>query len=144
MLFLLATLAHAGEVTRIADGSWLGAATYDLNGNFTQPANLWVDISAQNVGYGKHVGIRWTDDNWATWHDAEAWYEGSLGGGREQWGVDIVPMGTWAISGDKSKYHQWDGDWIFADAVTIEYAIWMSYGGATWWDGNYAVSLAHP
>lgn len=147
MLFVLVSVAQAGELSRISNGWWLSAPTAGVEGTVMQDVNLWVDISAQNVGYGKHVGIRWTDDGWVTWHDAEAWYEGSLGNNQEQWGVDIKPMGTWTADGLRWKYRQWDGDWLYADSTTIEYAIWMTYGAASWWDNNgdhnYSLTLRH-
>lgn len=142
---VLVSLAHAENVYRIADGGWDGAVTWWSATGWSETENLWVDISAYNVGYGKRVGIRWTDDGWTTWHDADAWYEGYLGNDWEQWGVDIQPIGRFSGDGNVTKYTDYDGDSVYTDTVTIQYAIWESYGGQTWWNGNgganYSVTL---
>jgi hypothetical protein len=40
----------------------------------------------------KKIGIIYTTDNWKTNQVAYASYEGSLGDGYEQWGVDLFPL----------------------------------------------------
>lgn len=146
MFFALVSLAQAGDLSRIQNGWWLSSMVPGPNGTIVRDTNLWVDIAATNVGYGKAVGIRWTDDGWATWHDADAWYEGGYGW-QEQWGVDLNPIGTWTL-GSPTLYEQWDGDVVQASSVTIEYALWMSWGGWTWWDDNnghnYSLTMLSP
>lgn len=130
--------ALAGNVERLADGAWNGA-TYGWGPKTTRTdKNLWVDLSVANLCYAKSVGIRWTDDGWASWHDAAAWYEGGLAGGREQWGVDILPFGGFLYDGQWGRWVTWTGAVRNEPdaAVEVEYAAWFTCGGEVWWDNN--------
>lgn len=51
--------------------------------------SFWVDLSVRNDSANKEVGIVWSSDDWTTSHNVAAVYEGALGNGREQWGVDV-------------------------------------------------------
>lgn len=128
--------ASAGNVNRLGGGSWLGATT-QYTGAVDQDYNVWVDMSVYNLAWQKDVGVRWTDDHWATSHDASAWYEASLGGGWEQWGVDIAPIGTRSSDARTTKWSNFYGSWRVVTApVTIEYALYYRVAGAEYWDNN--------
>lgn len=133
--FLLGT-AHAENVNQIAAGSWASAGVPFPGGTSTR-YNIWVDVAIYNLAYDKNVGIRWTDDNWATSHDAAAWYEGSLGGGWEQWGVDIAPLGALATEPGAMKWANRYGSTRYVTGpVTIDYAVYYRAAGGEWWDNN--------
>ena len=136
LLSLVLGTAHAGNVNQLAAGSWANAPVSYGSGTATY-YNVWVDISVYNLAYDKSVGIRWTDDNWATWHDASAWYEGNLGGGWEQWGVDIAPLGAVGVEANQAKWVNRYGSprYVYAP-VTIDYAIYYRAAGGEWWDSN--------
>lgn len=136
LLSLFVADASAGNVGSLGGGSWLGAAT-QYGAAVDQDYNVWTDLSVYNLGWQKDVGIRWTDDGWATWHDAAAWYEGSLGGGWERWGVDLAPIGTLGIDGQQHKWSNMYGSWRdVSGPVTIEYALYYRVNGAEYWDNN--------
>lgn len=139
LLVLVApSVAAAGNVYQAGHGSWAGAS-YPAGDKTTRTdVNVWVDLSVLNLCYVKDVGIRWTDDDWATWHDAAAWYEGSLGSGWERWGVDILPFGGWLWDGGSYRYTTWTGSTrAEPDAsVTVQYAVYFGCGGTYWWDAN--------
>lgn len=144
MLLALVSLAHAwsGAVTRMDDGAYLDPAefpeTVDIAGNRTREVSVWVDAAIGNWDYSKSVYIYWTVDGWASWSRADAWYEGDLGGGYEQWGVDLAPLGTLTNDGAWSWFTGPDGvpmD-IYGEELRFEYAIAVEMGGNTYWDNN--------
>lgn len=59
-------------------------------------SSFWVDLSVANLAYDKQVGVLWSLDGWKTHELALASFEhDALGGGREQWGVDVtLPKGA--------------------------------------------------
>jgi len=63
-----------------------------------QPAGyaFWIDIQVQNLAYNKDIKVLWSNDNWNTVNVAQAELEHDLGGGYEQWGVDVeLPIGNY-------------------------------------------------
>jgi hypothetical protein len=150
-------VASGQEVQRLADGTWTDPLVVTGNGWGHQLHHVWVDIQVQNLGYHKDVGIRWTDDGWATWQDATAWYEADLGWGFERWGVDLTPVGAecffrqaephWADHafvtsgegpcGPSVPVHD-DLQPIGDQARTVQYAVYYTdpSTGWTWWDNN--------
>lgn len=154
LFFATPAFAWSGAVSRMDDGSWLDPAGWpDLSadGYRYKDVGAWVDIAIENYGYDKNVGIYWTVDGWATWGVADAWYEGDLGYGYEQWGVDLNAVGSIQNDGAWS----WFTDtltgtdvWIYDQDLVLEYAIFYEIGGTTFWDNNgganYQVELKVP
>lgn len=138
LILFLPVAASAANLYQAGHGSWAGATSPWGDKTTRTDVNVWVDLSVYNLCYVKDVGVRWTDDDWATAHDADAWYEGSLGGGWERWGVDIVPMGGFLWDGQSwDRYVSWTGDTRSIDgSVDIEYAAFYSCDGVTWWWDN--------
>ena len=135
-------------VARIADGTWADPTVIYGNGFAYSMRNIWVDIRVQNLGYNKTVGIRWTDNNWYTWHDSLASYEHPLAGGYEQWGVDVTPVGKydWRRYGiywvELTGYEQLIG----TQGKTVQYAIFYKDHNNIWhWAGqNYSIQVVAP
>lgn len=143
-LALTVSAAHADNVYFADAGSW-ASAPVQIPGAVDTDYHLWVDLSVYDLAYEKDVGIRWTDDNWATWHDAAAWYDGELGGGWQRWGVDITPIGTRSTDGQTNKWENLYGGWRTVTGVTVQFAVYYRAAGGEWWDNNggqnYSVSL---
>ncbi len=51
--------------------------------------HFWVDLRVRNDAFDKRIGIRWTDNGWASVNVAWAQYEGTLADGFERWGIDV-------------------------------------------------------
>lgn len=136
-LALLVSVANAGNVNHLAAGSWVSSTT-QIPGAVNYGHSIWVDLSVYNLAYEKDVGIVWTDDDWATWHEADAWYEGSLGNNWEKWGIDITPIGTRSTAGNLTKWSNFYGGWtdFLSAPITIEYAVYYRAAGGEWWDNN--------
>ena len=144
-------LAKAQELYHIADGAWGNGAQIYGNGFAYETKNFWVDIAIQNLGYNKEVGIVWSDNQWFSWQEASAWYEGSLGDGYEAWGLDVVPCGI----SDTRRYGKF---WVESNGYEqsisssagkyLEYAIYYTIDGVTYWDNNngenYRVYVVDP
>ncbi len=107
-------------------GCWISASYTNAAGDSVEEASAWIDFLVQNWSYDKDTGIVYTTDGWATASYADAWYEASLSDGRERWGLDLVPAATFT-------WNPQQGD---PDHVQLEYAIYYTVGGTTWWDNN--------
>lgn len=90
----LDTLGSRIAIQSFRRGTWLGDRVCYSNGDRTISQNVWVDISVYSLGPEKTVSMVWTDDDWQTTHEADAWYEGNVGGNYETWGVDLAPVGV--------------------------------------------------
>lgn len=89
--------------------------------------NFWVDLKVPNRCFNKQVGIVWHDALYnvpaagSPWPTAQAKYEGSLGGGFEQWGVDLTVA---TVNGRQP------------DQLVVELAAFATQCGTTSWDNN--------
>lgn len=136
-------------VQRLNHGTW-----YEMTGangiTMTLRQNLWVDFKVRDMGAPEAIGILWSDDNWATWSAATAVKEADLGGGFQQWGADVAPLGDaychrslgfirWFPARSPDTYVAVNG------SVTIKYAIFYKANGTWYWDNNggrdYAVVI---
>jgi len=138
--------ANAAQVSQLEHGTWQGDM-YTNYGDNVIPQNVWVDIQVENIGFDKEVSIVWTTNDWENTHVADAWYEGELAEGFEQWGVDIAPVGSLAAMYYGIQWEDIDGvhgvcsytaetACVF-DTKTFEYAIVVSDGeGNEYWDNN--------
>lgn len=127
-------------VQRLNHGTW-----YEMTGangiTMTLRHSLWVDFKIRDMGAPEAIGILWTDNNWANWATATATKEADLGGGYQQWGADVAPLGD-------GYYHRSLGfmSWSPARAldtsvnvqgsVTIKFAIFYKANGTWYWDNN--------
>lgn len=148
------SFAAAGPtvVTRIADGKWFQLA--NANGiTWLEDYNLWVDFKVRNLGAPTAIGIVWTWDNWTSWKSQSAVFEGNLDGGFQQWGADVVPMGS-AYSHRSLGFIRWfppnstEYMAVTDHRVTIQYAIFCEVNGAFHWDNNggqnYTILIEKP
>lgn len=141
-MLVLLSLAYAQDaVTLLSDGTWVDPEAFpeaEADGLRYRDFNFWVDISVENWDPNKSVGIRWTDDNWVTWQDADAWYELNVATETEQWGIDLMPLGTLTNDGAWSTWTNYLGGSqdIRATTLTVEYAVWATMNGTTYWDNN--------
>ena len=134
------------QISRLADGGWTDDAVCYANGDVGVHQNIWVDMAVLNLGYDKSVSMIWTDNDWQTTHEADAWFEGVLGSNYERWGVDIAPIGTlseryygifWQRTHDIPS-----GDFLMfcGQGCQIEVQYALKYvdrtSGAVYWDNN--------
>ena len=96
-------------------GSWY---EYSCGQTCWRKQSFWIDLDVRNDAYDKTVAVVWTRDRWKTQQTAYARYEGDLGGGHEQWGVDAL------IGYDSGPY----------DRTDVEYAAYVVMNGTTSWD----------
>jgi hypothetical protein len=96
-------------------GSWY---EYECGQTCWRKQSFWIDLDVRDDAYDKEVAIVWTDDGWETHQVAYAHHEGSLGGGREQWGVDVM-LGYFSGPFDRME---------------VEYAAFVEMAGTTSWD----------
>lgn len=81
-------------------------------------------LFAKNLGYDKEITVRYTTDNWATYHEVNAQYEPySTEYGQEKW--------KFFVYGDFSNQ-------------TIEYAVRYKVNGQTYWDNNFGDNYKLP
>ncbi len=138
------------EVGSFDHGWWTSDPIYYDNGDIGVAQNVWVDVEVLNLGYHKSVSILWTDNDWETFHEADAWYEGALDGDYERWGVDIETIGSLS----KRYYgYFWQrtfdiptGEFLMScggepnacESITVEYAIkYVDHAtGETYWANN--------
>ena len=117
-------------VQRTADGQWSTNPNEELT---SWDSNVWIDVAVQNLSYHKTVGVRWTVDDWQTSQDSYAEYEQSIGGGYEQWGVDIA---------EAARTQSCEG----CSPTVFEYGVFYTHDGTTTWDNNdgenYQLELA--
>ncbi|KAJ3297813.1 hypothetical protein HDU76_006523 [Blyttiomyces sp. JEL0837] len=54
-------------------------------------AHLWYDVqfAVKNKAFVKDVGVRFTNDSWASYYEAPARYSSNLGGGYEMWNLTV-------------------------------------------------------
>jgi len=76
---------------------------------------LHVIIAVQDIAFDKQVGIVFTTDNWATAHQAPAFYSGELERGMERWKVE-VNVGS---------------------VSEVQFAIFYRVLGGEYWDNNF-------
>lgn len=129
--------ATAKDLELISHGTWVSGST-GPGYTWYEDIAVWLDIKVPNWSYEKTVGIVWTDDGWQTHHFAEAWYEGSLDGTHEQWGIDIVPIGV--LGNSYIGPAAWNGRSLLGPGyqkAEIEYAIYYILpNGWSVWDNN--------
>ena len=127
-------------VQRIADGTFVD----DMWGNGITAGyryNLWLDFKVKSLGEPEAVGIVWTWNNWADWRSATAQKEADLGGGYEQWGVDVSPAGL-AYYHRSLGFIQWfpesstNAMAVTGGRVVLKYAIFYRVNGTWYWDNN--------
>ncbi len=127
-------------VQRLADGIFI-TDTFANGITATYRNNLWLDFKLKGLGAPEAAGIIWTWNDWATWSTATAAKESDLGGGFEQWGVDVAPMGD-AYYHRSLGFIRWfpEGSTNYVPVtggrVIIHYAIFYRVGGTWHWDNN--------
>lgn len=153
MLVSLASVSAfaAGEVTKLAQGTWNNPVKTYSNGDREIYSNVWIDIKVKNLSYNKKVTIVWSSTGWKTKHESNATFEKTLSDGTEQWGTDILNIG-----GLNAHYfgtfwdHAYDHDALTFDwldstlcvstvcSAKIQYAIrYINVDtGKTYWDTN--------
>jgi hypothetical protein len=142
----------AGEVQYLASGVWGDGIVVTGNGFGYEARNFWVDAKVQNLAYNKVVGVRWTDNNWATYTNSAASYELTNADGTERWGVDVKPAG-WV---DYTRFGNPTWKNVTTGAVNsiptggqkIKFAIYYTVNGVTYWDNNngqnYELNITNP
>lgn len=83
----------ATEVQKIDYDTWNDPIVEYANGDRAIASNIWIDLAIESLGYDKDVSVIWTSNDWLTWHETTAFYEGMLEDGREKWGADILSVG---------------------------------------------------
>lgn len=143
----------ATEIVKLDYDQWADSVVEFTNGDKGQNINFWVDMAIENLGYNKDVTVVWTSNDWATWHETPAFYEGTLVDGREQWGADILEAGTvstryygtfWEHNYD---YSENSTDWLdgnVCDSATESCSVNVRFAlryidletGVEYWDNN--------
>ncbi len=157
LLAIAITSASAGsfatEIEKLDYGQWADDVVEYMNGDKGQAVNIWVDMAIENLGYEKDVTVVWTSNDWATWHESPAFYEGTLVDGREQWGADILEAGAvstryygtfWEHTYDYSENTSFWLDGDVCDSATESCSVNVRFAlrytdlatGAEFWDNN--------
>ncbi|MGA9523050.1 MAG: hypothetical protein WBV82_16395 [Myxococcaceae bacterium] len=118
-----ATEATLGNdaVTVLDSGHW--SQILACSGHCYSRYHFWVDLRVRNDAFNKQIGIRWTDNGWASAKVAYAKYEETLPDGFERWGIDVTI-----------------GEGVVRPAE-IEFAAFAEMNGTTSWDphNNHAI-----
>ena len=128
-------------VQRMIDSVTAGDYTNANGITYMRPWNMALDIKVKDLGAPEAVGILWTWNNWADYRSASAVYESDLGGGFQQWGVDLLPAGfeyshrslgfiRWFPAGSTNVMN------VTSGRVDIVYAIFYKVNGTWYWDNN--------
>ena len=118
---------YSHEVQQTASGQWQShySAPSGIRYGWFWDANVWADIAVKNIAPTKSVGVRWTADGWRTSHESRATFKKALDTTYEQWGVDLAPAASL-----QSCF------WCTYVPPTVEYAIFYTVNGLTYWDNN--------
>ncbi|WP_304944439.1 carbohydrate-binding protein [Vallitalea guaymasensis] len=82
--------------------------------------SIYGSIFLKNLAYDKVVKVRYTTDNWQSYHDVDASYNCNLGNNVEVWLFNTINDGStipWSCGG--------------------EYAVSYTVNGITYWDNNF-------
>ncbi|QUH30305.1 carbohydrate-binding protein [Vallitalea guaymasensis] len=109
------------DTTMIYDAPFvLSKSVVMLDKDISTPHSLWGFIFLKNLAYDKKVIVRYTTDNWATYHDLNAHYNWKYDNDIELWSFDTMH--------DNSP---------FPVNSSGEYAIGYTVDGVTYWDNNF-------
>ncbi|MCT4596924.1 MAG: CBM21 domain-containing protein [Vallitalea sp.] len=81
---------------------------------------LYVYAKLQDLAYNKTVKLRFTTDNWQSYHEVDGTYTSSYGNGRESWFFDTKKCGV-----------------TLSPLDTGEYVVSYTVNGVTYWDNNF-------
>lgn len=83
--------------------------------------NYTIQAAVKNIAYAKIVKVRYTEDNWATWHDVNLNYDSPISGtNSEIWNV------TLNLDSDKRD--------------SFHYCLYYVVNGQTYWDNNFSAN----
>ena len=83
--------------------------------------NYTIQAAVKNLAYNKIVKVRYTEDNWATWHDVNLNYDSAIAGtNSEIWNV------TLNLDSDKR--------------ASFHYCLCYEVNGQTYWDNNFGAN----
>ncbi|MCT4688749.1 carbohydrate-binding protein [Vallitalea sp.] len=91
-----------------------------LDKGISTPNSLWGYIFLKNLSYDKKVIVRYTTDNWQTYHDINAHYNCKYDNDIELWSFNTIK--------EKSP---------FPVNSSGEYVIGYTINGVTYWDNNF-------
>lgn len=77
---------------------------------------LYGSIILKNLAYQKHVKVRYSVDNWATYQEYGASYLSADGNENEKWNFSVDMPDTWS---------------------TVKFAVSYTVNGVTYWDNNF-------
>lgn len=88
---------------------------------FQNSENYTIQAAVKNIAYTKVVKVRYTEDNWATWHDVNLSYVSPISGtNSEIWKV------TLNLDSDKRD--------------SFHYCLCYEVNGQTYWDNNFGAN----
>lgn len=101
----------------------MGAAVVKVNEHQNDTGNSQyslnnINVSLKNLGTNKVARVRYTEDNWATWRDANLSYVKTNQDSSEEWGCYI----------NHSNY---------SIINNFHYAVYYQVNGQTYWDNNF-------
>ncbi|MFL6447376.1 MAG: hypothetical protein ACJ746_06755 [Bryobacteraceae bacterium] len=109
-----------------------GTGTIALNSNVQANSwdvdvsgNLIVNVLVKNLAFAKQVGIRYTTDNWATFHDAFGVFRGNF-----------PPFG----SPHQPNAESWSISAFVGVGKHGQFAVFYSVNGSTFWDNNFGAN----
>lgn len=95
----------------------LGTAPITVNRTEYISSYCPVKVTLQNYAYQKNVVARYTDDNWATYHDVSLTYSSTNTDGTEIWNTNI-PINE-------------------GESTSFEYCVYYEVNGQTFWANNF-------